>query len=121
MGAIATLVEWGTFYILAIVVGIYYQLGVIISLLFGAASNYLINKVYTFKNKSKKIASQFLLHIGVSIFSWIMHIGVMFVMVDMLSWEKMLSKILTTAIMLLPNYLMYKYTVFNPNFFNDSQ
>lgn len=120
-GAVATAAEWGSFYFLAVVIGIYYQFGVAASLILGAATNYLINKTYTFKNKSRKITSQFVLHLGVSAFSWAAHMGVMFVLVDLISLEKMLSKILATAIMLLPNYMMYKHTVFNPRFFEDHE
>ncbi len=120
-GAIATAAEWGTFYLLAVAADVYYQFGVAISLVTGAATNYLVNKTYTFKNKSREIVSQFTLHLGVSAFSWSVHMGVMFVLVDLISVDKMLSKVVATAIMLLPNYVMYKYTVFNPQFFGGGE
>lgn len=112
-GGVATLVEWGSFYLLAIAQGLSYRLVVVISLWLGASTNYAVNKIFTFRCPSREIARQYGAHLFASMISWGVHLGVMIAFVDGVGIEKMTSKVLTTALLLFPNYILYKRMVFS--------
>jgi len=113
----ATVVDWGTFYILAIVLGLYYQFSLIIAFTFGTAANYALNKIFTFRCQSPKVVAQFSVHIVVASISLLISSGWMFLFVDVLDIHKMTSRMTTSAIMLAINYFMVKSLTFNKRFF----
>ena len=117
VGGIATVVDWGSFYLLAIVLDIYYQASLVLSFTLGVIANYTLNKLYTFRCRSRQIAGQFSVHVVISVVSLLMSMGLMFILVGELSINKMVSRIATTFIMLFVNFLMHKYITFNKRIF----
>ena len=117
-GGLATLIDWTLFYFLAIKLMIYYQLSLIISFSLSAFVNYSINKLFTFRCRSKKIFRQILLFYFIVMISLLYSMFFMFVFVDLLLWDKMLSRIFTTFITLILNYIMHSNLTFNKKFFN---
>ena len=59
VGGIATIMDWSIFYIFAIILGIYYQIALVISFVIVGITHYTLSKIFTFKCKSKKIIKQF--------------------------------------------------------------
>lgn len=118
VGGIATAVDWGTFYIFGVKLGFYYQLALVISFTLGSVTNYTLNKVFTFQNKSKKIAQQLGVHLGISAVSLLFNMFLMYVAVDIFSVSKMIGRIVTTIIMLIINFFLHKNITFNERFFN---
>jgi len=116
-GGIGTIVDWSTFYTLAIVFGLYYQISLFFSFLFGTITHYTLNKMFTFKCKSKKITRQFTLYSFVAIIALSLSIFIMFILVNVLSINKMLGRILTTGIMLFINYSLHKNLSFSKKLF----
>jgi len=117
VGGLATIIDWMVFYILVILLGLYYQFSLVISFSLGATTNYAFNKIFTFKCKSRKIISQFSLFSVIAVISLLLSMFLMFFLVDIILLEKMLSRILTTVIMLIINYSMNKYITFNKRLF----
>jgi putative flippase GtrA len=117
VGVIATIVDWGSFYILALRINFYYQFSLILSFSLGATTNYILNKIFTFRCKSKQIIGQFSVFIIISIFSLLLSMAIMFILIDLILLHKMVSRIVTTFIMLGVNYYMHKFITFNKRFF----
>lgn len=117
IGVIATIIDWGSFYFLALGINLHYQPSLIISFSAGAITNYTLNKIFTFKCKSKQIITQFSFYTIVSLLSLFVSMGIMLILVDLLLLHKLVSRITTTFIMLIANYLMHKHLTFNKRFF----
>ena len=117
VGGISTLIDWLFFFLIGIYLNIHYQISLIISYTLGGITNYSLNRYYTFQNKSKKIALQFLTFFSLALVSLFLSMLVMFIFVDILNLHRMLSRILTTAIIFIFNYLMHKFITFNKNLF----
>ncbi len=117
VGGIATIIDWGVFYFLALVGGFYYQLSLIISFACGGLTNYTLNKAFTFKCRSKMIIRQLVVFFIVSVLSLLLSMAIMFVLVDFVSIQKMNSRILTTGIMLIINYSLHRFIIFNKRIF----
>lgn len=118
VGGIATIVDWGVFYLLSEELHFYYQLALVVSFVFGSLTNFLLNKVITFQCKSKKIVGQVGVHLAISFVSLLMSVGLMFVMVEIVLVDKMISRVFVTFIMLFVNFFMHKYLTFNKRFFS---
>ena len=117
VGVIATIVDWGSFYILALRINFYYQFSLILSFSLGATTNYTLNKIFTFRCKSKQIIGQFSVFIIISIISVFLSMIIMFILIDLILLHKMFSRIFTTFIMVGVNYYMHKSVTFNKRFF----
>lgn len=117
VGGFATIVDWGSFYLLAIRLQSNYQGALIIAFILGSITNYLLNKFFTFQCKSKKIAGQLSVHLSVSFVSLLMNMGFMYILVSLLSFGKMPSRIIVTLVLLVVNFFMHKNLTFNKRFF----
>ncbi len=117
VGALATAVDWAIFYLCAVKMNLHYQTSVAISLSIATVFHYAMNKFFTFKCASKKIALQLAAHLGVSIVYVAASMGAMYLLVDVLVLDKMLSKMLTTGVMTVAGYFLSSRVTFNKRFF----
>ena len=108
VGIVATLVDWGLFYFFAVVMGVHYLGTLFLSFSAGSITNYSLNRSFTFQSNSNKVASQFTVFMVVTIISLGISSMIIYVNVDLLDISKMLSRIITTLIMLGINYFMHK-------------
>ena len=117
VGGFATILDWSLFYLFAITLNTHYQIAIVISFLIAGTTHYTLNKIFTFKCKSRKILKQYFLFISTAIVALFLSMLIMFVLVDVILIEKMTSKILTTGILLMVNYTIHKNITFNKRFF----
>ncbi len=117
IGGSAALIDWGLFYVLAIVLDIYYLLSGTISFLLATSYNYYIGIKFLFDStarfpKRKEILLVFLITIiglGISLFF-------LFLFSSKLNIDLMLSKIMSTFFSLGWNFLMRNNYIFRkPN------
>lgn len=118
IGAIATVIDWSLFTVAVSYFDIYYQISLCISVGTATMFHYMANKLVTFKCSSKKIASQVSVYGMVSMMSLFGTMAVMCVLVNDLMLTKIMSRIATTGLMVLPNYLLHKYVSFNKKIFS---
>ena len=111
-GAVATLVDWGSFFVMSSMLSWYYMLAVCVSFTLGSLANFTLNKYVTFKNKYDKLHHQYLLHLMVSIVSLGITIFIMYALVDMAGFHKLNARILTTLIVLPVNFVLHKNITF---------
>ena len=107
---IATAFEWTSFYILNTT--FHYILAAIVSLTIGCILNYSLNKVFTFKDKDKKIARQFTKFLIVASAYYILTILFMYILVTLLYTSPMVSKIITTLLLLIFSYNAHRAFTF---------
>ena len=119
-GGLATIIEWTIFYLLAILLNIYYQTAVIISLLISCIINYTLSKIFTFKCKSKKIIQQASIFSIIAIIYLLLSMLLMSLFVEILFLHKMTSKIMTTGLMLIVSYTLHKHITFNKKIFKQN-
>jgi len=113
VGAIATAVDWSSFYILNLLCNVDYKVAVSVSFTLGSAVNYILNKKITFNDRTKQIAAQLSIFAIIGVISLLMSVFIMFVQVKLMGMLPMPARIVTTGIMLTVNFLMHKYITFN--------
>lgn len=117
IGVVATAIDWSLFTILVSYFNIYYQTSVCLAVSITTVLHYLANKVFTFNCASKQIASQLSMYSMVAIVSLLGTMVVMYVLVNELMLTKIMARITTTGLMVVPNYLLHKYLTFNKKIF----
>lgn len=85
---------------------------VTISFIIAASHNFILNKIWTFKDKSKKYRRQYLKFITVSIFGFLITISLMYVLVRFLTIWYITSKIITSIVVMTFNFLGNKLWTF---------
>ncbi len=109
---VATLFDWSTFYASVYALGYHYLLGTIFGFLIGSAINFSLNKYLNFKNKYQIIKNQFALFLVVAAVGLTLSLLIMLFFVGFIHINKMVSRIITTGIVLMYNFLGHKYLTF---------
>jgi putative flippase GtrA len=109
---IATLVDLSLLFTFTEFFGIYYFFSGILSYFAGGIIHYILNKKYTFKNKSKKIVAQLSVFFGVALIGLIINQAVLYVLVEIGSIWYMFAKLISIFIVLLWNFTGHKYITF---------
>lgn len=117
IGGVATLLDWGMFSLAVTRLQIHYQFALALGYMAGGVFHYTTNKIITFKCRSKKLGSQLSLYILVGITSLLISMGVLAALINVFAISKVVSRMLTTGIMILPNYLLHKHISFSKKIF----
>lgn len=117
IGGIATIVDWSVFTVATLYLGLHYQVALVVAYFTAGTTHYIANKMITFKCQSKKVGSQVSLYLAVATSSLLLSMGVLGVLVSAFGMNKIAARIVTTLIMLLPNYLFHKHITFNKRIF----
>jgi putative flippase GtrA len=117
IGGIATVIDWTMFSVSVTWLHIHYQIALGLGYASGGVFHYCSNKFITFKCRSKEIGSQLSLYILVGSMSLLCSMAVLAALVNILLINKIISRILTTGIMIFPNYLLHKHISFSKKIF----
>ena len=115
VGGTATVVDFGLLYILTEFAGFWYMLSATVSFIGGAATNYLLNRVWTFKNKDRRIARQLTIFLIIAVIGIFINNTILYIGVEFVGLWYMLAKAFSTAITLIWNFLGHKYLTFKNN------
>ena len=112
-GGIATIVDWGTYWLFLYSLGLHYSLAVTFSFMLGSLTNFSLNKYLNFKNRYKKLHNQFVLYLLIAIIGLLFTILLMWICIELLSIDEFLARVIATAITLIYNFLGHKFITFN--------
>jgi putative flippase GtrA len=116
-GGIATLVDWSSFFLLSARAGYDYRIAVSISFTIGSLTNYLLNRLITFKDRTSTIALQLGIFAAICIISLFLSQLLMLVFIEAVELDPMMARILTTFNMLAINFVMHKFLTYNTNLY----
>lgn len=111
-GGLATVVDWGVFALSVYGLGIHYALSVTLSFTAGSITNFSLNKYFNFKNNYKKVHVQFMAYLIVAIIGLVVTLGFMWFFIELLRMNDFIARIITTALVLIYNYLGHKHFTF---------
>lgn len=111
VGGIATFTEWIIFFVLD-KVSFHYTLATIIAYILSTFVNWLAGRILVFKQNQQPIFKEILEIYIASIVGLLMNLVIMWVAVDFLDFNEMLSKIVSTAIVFFYNFLVRKLLIY---------
>lgn len=117
IGALATCIDWGIYSLLVIWLKWYYQIALVVAYITAAIIHYIANKLFTFKCSSKQLGSQLSIYLTIILSSLLLSMGILFCLIHFFALSKILGRILTTLLMIVPNYLLHKHITFSKKLF----
>jgi len=105
-------VDFSLMYFLTEFVGVYYMFSLVIAFIIALFVSYFSQKKLTFRNGSQKYMSQVSVFCLISLVGLLIHIGIVFGMVEYLGLWYMSGKVIATAIAYVWNFLAHKYVTF---------
>lgn len=111
----STLVDMLSLYIFVDILSLDLYFSVVISFLLAVINGFLLNKIWTFEDKSKKYKRQFVKFFIVSVIWLALTLGFMYLFVDILKIYYLLAKAFTSVIVLFWNYFWNKMWTFSVN------
>ena len=118
VGGTAALVEWAVFSVFEYLFNIPYLIATVIAFIISTTVNWLLGRRFTFKNSSYKLKKEreLVLVFSVSALGLIFNLVLMYLFVDCFGMNtnilKTISKILSTGIVFIWNFLSRKYIIY---------
>ncbi|MGY4884461.1 MAG: glycosyltransferase [Nanobdellota archaeon] len=113
VGAIGTLINLVILYLLTEKVGIYYIVSAIFSFIVSMTSNFILNKIWTFKeNLKSNITQKYLKFASVSITALLVNLLFLYIFTEIYGIYYLISQILAIGIALIINFLGNKIWTF---------
>ena len=112
VGALATVVEWITFYLFDVIFGIHYTFSTALAFAVSTFSNWGFGKLILFRQKSQNVAGEIFKIYLISVIGLLMNIAIMFVAIEKIGISDMVSKIIATCIVFVWNFLIRKFWIY---------
>ena len=114
-GGVAFVLSMVLFYIFANVMDIYEQIANILSWIICVIFTYLTNRTFVFQSKVKglkKIFNEFKDFVTARLLTLVMENAILFVMIDLLTINNMISKLVGQFVVIVSNYFLSKLWIF---------
>lgn len=117
IGGITTLLDWSLFWIAITFLKLHYEEALVFGYVLAGLFHYFTNKFITFRCRSKQIGSQYFVYLILTTLSLLISMGFIAILIHYLLFNPMVARILTTLVLVLPNYLTHKYITFSKKMF----
>lgn len=114
-GGLTTLISIVTYAIFAKVFHIDYLISNVLSWIIAVLFAYITNKIFVFESKSKKNIKEITSFFFFRVVSLIMEMVILYIFVDMLHIDDLVTKIIAQVIVIVSNYVFSKVFVFKKN------
>ena len=114
-GGVAFVLSMVLFYIFANVLNIYEQIANIISWIICVIFTYFTNRIFVFQSKVrgiKRIFKEFKDFVTARLLTLVMENAILFVMIDLLTINNMISKLVGQFVVIVSNYFLSKLWIF---------
>lgn len=105
VGGIATIFDWGTYSITLFLFNINYQICTIAGFILGLIVNFILSKKMVFKEKSKVGKYEFIMYVVIGVIGLLFTTGLMYIFVEKLIFNPLTSRMLTTVLVLIWNFV----------------
>lgn len=112
VGGINTFITLILFYTLNKILGVNYIFSTAIGYLIGMVNSYILNKKWTFQDDDKRVVFQFAKFALINSISLGINLLIMYIFVDKLYMDSMLSQVCATGFSTLSNFIGSKIVVF---------
>jgi len=112
VGASSTVIDWGIFYVLYLIFGMYYLIDKIISFGFAVINSFIWNRKWTFRSNNPQKIREFVKFLIIAAIGLSLNALIMFIAVDGYNLRKIFGLMAATAIVTFWNFLANKYYTF---------
>ena len=108
VGIIAFIIDYVLLYVLTEYIGIYYLISSIISFTVSVIFNYIFSIKWVFDVKKKQGTKEFIIFVVLSAIGLLINSVIMYLMVDIFNIHYMVSKLVSTFIVMIYNFITRK-------------
>jgi putative flippase GtrA len=112
VGGICALIDYSVYFLGYSIFGLHYMTALAFSVILSGTTNYLLNKHFTFKDKSKNYLKQVSRFILVAVFGIILNFALMFVFVDLVEINPLIARLATIILVWFFNFGMHSMFTF---------
>jgi putative flippase GtrA len=112
-GALGFMVHVLVLFVLVEFLHIWYLIATSLAFLVSVSASYFLQKIFTFKHKSRHTISQFLAYFVLSIFNFFLNILIMYILVDILGIMYLYSQAISSILNAILSYLIINKFIFN--------
>lgn len=113
-GAISTVTNLGSFFILEHYFNIYYLYGSILSLLISTLVSFVLQKFWTFDDQiTNTIYLQFILYVAITLGNLAINTAVVYILVDRMHIWYLLAQLTASCVVAITGFFAYQRFVFN--------
>jgi len=111
-GILTTLVNWIVFQFCIEIFLINWSIANVIAWIFAVIFAYVTNRTIVFQSSSPHVIKELLLFIQFRLVSLLLEMLIMFVLIEMISFAPFASKIVTSVVVVIANYIFSKAVIF---------
>ena len=111
-GVLTTLINIISFYLLSDILNINWMISNVAAWIISVLFAYFTNKKYVFESKNKNVIKEFTSFVVCRVLSLGIDMAVMKLLIDVLSINKLFSKIVSNVIVVIANYIFSKFLIF---------
>ena len=114
VGTFNVFVDWGFFYLFMWLIfpDDLYLVAKVCSFAIACVSSYIMNRIWTFQSKERKVAKQFLKFVIVSVIGMALNAGIMYLIVSGLNQKYIVGLFFATGMVTFWNFFVNKYWTF---------
>lgn len=111
-GVLTTVVNWIVFQLCIEIFSMNWSIANVIAWIFAVIFAYVTNRIIVFQSSSPHVIKELLLFVQFRLISLILEMLIMFVLIEMISFEPFASKIVTSVVVVIANYIFSKAVIF---------
>jgi len=111
-GVLTTAVNWIVFQVCVELLSINWSIANVVAWIAAVLFAYVTNRTVVFQSKSTDIAREFFVFVQFRIVSLLMEMGVMFLLIEMIGMATFASKVITSVVVVIANYVFSKAVIF---------
>lgn len=112
VGGIATPVEWLLFYCFEDIFSWHYIVSTVLAYIIATFTNWAVGRILLFKKTEKGLLYEIAGIYAASVIGLLLNLAIMWIMVELLNINSMLSKITATGLVFIWNYLIRKKVIY---------
>src|SRR5665648_651822 len=111
-GVLTTVVNWIVFQLCIEIFSINWSIANVIAWIFAVIFAYVTNRIIVFQSSSPHVIKELLLFVQFRLVSLLLEMIIMFVLIEMIFFEPFASKIVTSVVVVIANYIFSKAVIF---------
>lgn len=112
VGVSSTIIDWGIFYLLNLVFGVYYLKAKVLSFAVAVFNSFIWNRRWTFRSKNPHQSQEFTKFLIIALVGLSINALIMYLAVSILQTRKIIGLIFATGIVTFWNFLANKFYTF---------
>jgi len=111
-GVLTTVVNWIVFQLCIEIFSINWSIANVIAWIFAVIFAYVTNRIIVFQSSSPHVIKELLLFVQFRLVSLLLEMIIMFVLIEVFSFAPFASKIVTSVVVVIANYIFSKAVIF---------